>query len=108
MGLQFNVSPLIKQCEEIIDRFKMNKKLFDSGKKVEIANNDSQVRQFGLLPFEVPVDVRKVRHCLATGEHSDIDIHVEGHGLIAKSHKVILSLWSIPFAKVRIFPFILN
>ncbi|OAY82979.1 BTB/POZ domain-containing protein, partial [Ananas comosus] len=100
LSLQFNVSPLIKQCEEIIDRFKMNKKLFDSGKKVEIGNNDSKVRQFGLLPFEVPVDVRKLRHCLATGEHSDIDIHVEGHGLTAKSHKVILSLWSIPFAKM--------
>lgn len=31
LGVQFQVSPLVKQCEELIDHFKTNKKIFDSG-----------------------------------------------------------------------------
>ncbi|XP_026658037.1 BTB/POZ domain-containing protein At2g30600 isoform X2 [Phoenix dactylifera] len=100
LSIQFQVSPLTKQCEEIIDRFKMNKRIFDFGKKVEIANTSCEVRQFSTLPFEHPVDVRKLKHFLATGEHSDVNIYIEGHGLVARSHKLIISLWSVPFAKM--------
>ncbi|RWW23319.1 hypothetical protein GW17_00012438 [Ensete ventricosum] len=81
-----------------------NKKLFDSGKKVEIINPSSQVRQFGIFPCEVPLDIGKLKHFLATGEHSDIKIHIGDHGLVVQSHKLILSLWSAPFAKVRPHP----
>lgn len=100
LSIQFQVSPLTKQCEEIMDRFKMNKRLFDFGKKVEIANASSEVRQFSALPFELPVDVQKLKRFLATGEHSDVNIYIEGHGLVARSHKLIISLWSMPFAKM--------
>ncbi|XP_073011736.1 BTB/POZ domain-containing protein At2g30600 isoform X1 [Typha latifolia] len=100
LSIQFKVSPLIKHCEEIIERFKTSKKLFDSGKKVEITNSGYQIRQFNVFPFEVPVDVQKLKYCLETGEHSDVNIYVDGYGLVARSHKVILSLWSAPFAKM--------
>ncbi|CAL9106583.1 unnamed protein product [Musa textilis] len=100
LSLQFKVIALVKRCEEIMDRFRKNKKLFDSGKKVEITNPNSQVRQFGIFPCEVPLDMGKLKHFLATGEHSDIKIHIEDHGLVVQSHKLILSLWSAPFAKM--------
>lgn len=107
MSVQFQVYPLIKQCEEITERFKMNKKLFDSGKKVEISSQNYQEWQSGSLPGKVPVAVNNLMKFLVTGEHSDVNIYVEGHGLVARSHKLILSMWSSPFAKVCLFYFFL-
>ncbi|KAJ0967945.1 hypothetical protein J5N97_024862 [Dioscorea zingiberensis] len=100
LSLRFQVSSLAKKCDEIIGRFKTNKKLFDSGTKVEITSSGSQVRQHAILPHELPIDVEKLKQFFVTGEHSDLNIYIEGHGLIARSHKVILSLWSVPFAKM--------
>ncbi|KAG0459264.1 hypothetical protein HPP92_022392 [Vanilla planifolia] len=97
---QFEVMSLIKLCEGISDRFKTNKKLFDCGKKVEILNASYDVQQCGIFPCAVPAAIRKLKHFLATGEHSDVNIYVEGHGLIARSHKLILSIWSSPFEKM--------
>lgn len=91
---------MIKQCEEIIERFKTNKKLFDSGKKVEIASIGSEEWQSGAFPVEVPVMVRNLKRFLTTGEHSDVNIYIKGQGLVARSHKLVLSLWSAPFRKV--------
>ncbi|GKD79145.1 hypothetical protein Tco_1341766, partial [Tanacetum coccineum] len=34
LSLRFGATSLEKQCEEAIERFKLNKKLFDSGKNV--------------------------------------------------------------------------
>jgi len=103
LGIQFQVSSLIKQCDEIIDRFKMNKKLFDSGKKVKISTRSYQELQSGIIPGEVPVVMRNLKKFLATSEHSDVNIYIEGQGLVARAHKLVLSLWSAPFAKVYFF-----
>lgn len=40
LSFQFKVMSLVKQCEDCIERFKTNKKLFDSGKNVEICYPD--------------------------------------------------------------------
>ncbi|XP_020242844.1 BTB/POZ domain-containing protein At2g30600 [Asparagus officinalis] len=100
LGTHFQVSPLVKQCEEIIDRFKTNKKLFDSGKKVEIMSRIYHEWQSGIYPGTSPAVVSNLKKFLATGEHSDANIYIEGRGLVARSHKVVLSLWSAPFAKM--------
>ncbi|KAG8067672.1 hypothetical protein GUJ93_ZPchr0005g14295 [Zizania palustris] len=42
----------------------------------------------------------KIEQFLVNGEHSDVNIYVNGHGLVAHAHKLILSLWSMPFAKM--------
>ena len=103
LGIQFQVSSLIKQCEEIIDHFKTNKKLFDSGKKVEISTKSYQGLQSGIIPGEVPVVMCNLKKFLATNEYSDVNIYVKGQGLVARAHKLVLSLWSAPFAKVCFF-----
>lgn len=100
LSLKFQVLSLTKKCDEIIGRFKTNKKLFDSGTKVEITCSGSQVQQHAILPHELPIDVPKLKQFFVTHQHSDLNIYIEGHGFIAKSHKIILSLWSVPFAKV--------
>uniref|UniRef100_A0A1D1Y745 BTB/POZ domain-containing protein At2g30600 n=1 Tax=Anthurium amnicola TaxID=1678845 RepID=A0A1D1Y745_9ARAE len=100
LSVQFQIAPLTKHCEEIIDRFKINKKLFDSGKKVELVYFGPRVQQCGIFPSELPLDIQKLRHFLITCDHTDVSIHINGHGLIARAHKLILSVWSAPFAKM--------
>ncbi|OVA19556.1 BTB/POZ-like [Macleaya cordata] len=100
LSLQFEVMPLVKQCEEITDRFKLNKKLFDSGKKVEISHPCSRPQRCMVFPFELPINVQRLKQWLSTGDFSDLEIYIDGHGLVARSHKLILSLWSAAFTKM--------
>ncbi|KAK2999675.1 hypothetical protein RJ639_023754 [Escallonia herrerae] len=100
LSLQFQVMPLVKQCEEIIERFKLNKKLFGSGKNVEISYPSSRPHCGTAFPSALPLNTQKLRHFHLTGEYSDVDICMEGHDLVVRSHKVILGLWSVPFTKM--------
>ncbi|XP_020576565.1 BTB/POZ domain-containing protein At2g30600 [Phalaenopsis equestris] len=100
LGVQFHVMSLIEQCDEILDHFKTKKKSFDSGKQVEILNNSCAVQPCGIFPYGETAAVGKLKQFLASGEHSDVNIYVEGYGLVTRSHKLILSLWSAPFAKM--------
>ncbi|PKU59660.1 BTB/POZ domain-containing protein [Dendrobium catenatum] len=100
LSVQFQVLSLIKRCNEISDCFKTARKLFDSGMKVEIFSSTCEVQQSGLFPLEEPAVVGNLKQFLANGEHSDVNIYVEGHGLVARSHKLILSMWSTPYAKM--------
>ncbi|XP_061971911.1 BTB/POZ domain-containing protein At2g30600-like isoform X2 [Populus nigra] len=100
LSLQFEVMPLGKLCEEIVERFKLNKKLFDSGKNVELSYPSSQPHCCMAFPSQLPINVQRLKQLLSTGDYSDINIYIEGHGLVAQPHKVILSLWSVPFSKM--------
>ncbi|KAI3706133.1 hypothetical protein L1987_76391 [Smallanthus sonchifolius] len=92
---------LVKQCEEVIERFKLNKSLFDSGKNVEISYPNSQPHCGGpTFPLGLPVNVQKLEQFRNKGAFGDVDISIEGFGLVARSHKVILGLWSLPFMKM--------
>lgn len=86
-----------------MERFKLNKKLFDSGKCVELSYPCTRPHCCTAFPFGVPIDVLRLRQLHSTNKYSDVNIYIEGHGLIAQSHKIILSLWSLPFAKVFFF-----
>lgn len=91
----------MKQCEEMMERFKLNKKLFDSGKSVELSYPSSRLNSSTVFLNKLPVDVRRLNGSHLTGDYSDVDIYIEGHGLIAQSHRIILGLWSSPFTKVE-------
>lgn len=94
---------LTKQCKETIERFKFNKKLLDSGKSVEISH-PSNLRCGAAFPSGLPFNVHKLKQIHLDGEFCDVGIYIEGHGLVARAHKIVLSLWSIPFTKVCLFP----
>ncbi|KAI9200663.1 hypothetical protein LWI28_011349 [Acer negundo] len=100
LSSQFQVTPLMKQCVETMERFKLNKKLFDSGKNVELSYPSTQPHCGMVFPFGLPINVQKLKQLHSVGEYSDINIYIDGHGLVVKSHKIILSLWSVPFAKM--------
>lgn len=108
LALQFEVMPLVKQCQEMIGRFKSNKNLFHSGKNVELSYPSSRPHST-VFPFGLPVNIQKLKQLPITGEYSDVKIYIDCNGLAVQAHKVILSLWSIPFAKVRktLMPFFL-
>ncbi|KAL6861699.1 hypothetical protein ACP4OV_017399 [Aristida adscensionis] len=100
LSSQFKVRPLVKCCEEIIDRLKMDNKPSESGINLKVSSSGFQTHQFHSLPFKTPVDVQKIGQFFSSGEHSDVNIYVNGHGLVAKGHKLILSLWSVPLEKM--------
>ncbi|KAG6785575.1 hypothetical protein POTOM_007141 [Populus tomentosa] len=100
LSLQFEVIPLVRQCEETAERFKLNKKLFDSGKSVELSYPSFQPHCCMAFPSQLPMNVKRLKQLQSTGDYSDINIYIEGHGLVAQLHKVILSLWSVPFSKM--------
>lgn len=105
LSLQFKVKPLIKRCEEMLDCLtKMDNNISASSKKLEVSCSGSQAHQVDYFPFKAPVSVQKIKQFLASGEHSDINIFVSGQGLVAQAHKLVLSLWSMPFAKVHLCP----
>lgn len=102
LSQQFEVTPLVRQCEEILEQFKLNKKHFDSVKNVELSYPPCRP-QCMAFSSGLPLNLQKLREFLLSGEYSDVNIYVEGLGQAVKSHKVILSLWSVPFAKVSTF-----
>ncbi|XVE56276.1 hypothetical protein DITRI_Ditri03aG0225600 [Diplodiscus trichospermus] len=99
LSLQFEVLPLVKQCEEAMERFKINKKLFDSGRNVELSYVSSQPHRGGTFSG-LPINMQRLQQLRSTGEYSDISIYIEGQGLITRAHKVILGSYSVPFAKM--------
>lgn len=93
--------PLVKHCDEAMDRFKLNKKLFDSGKGVELEYPTTPTHHCRAFPFGLPVDMQRLKHLHLSGDYSDVNMCIEGsNGLVFRPHKIILSLWSVPFAKV--------
>ncbi|TKY57581.1 BTB/POZ domain-containing protein [Spatholobus suberectus] len=98
LSLQFEVMPLVKQCEETMERFKLDKKLFDTGKNVELTY--PSIRPHCSTFPSLPVSIQQLRQLKLTGQYSDVNIYIESYGFIAQAHKIVLSLWSIPFARM--------
>lgn len=91
--------PLVKQCEEILERLTSNEQLVESAKPVDISY-PSWLQCSKTFPYGLPINRERLEQFLSTGEYSDLDIYVGVHDLVLQSHKVILGSWSVPFAKV--------
>jgi BTB/POZ domain len=106
LAKQFKVSSLMKQCQKLTTTSEKNKQQFftNSGTTVEIVNDVTHMSQLGGFPFETHLNLEKLKCYLSTGEASDVNIYIAGYGLVARAHKLILSLRSSYFAKV-IFTF---
>ncbi|XP_078177941.1 BTB/POZ domain-containing protein isoform X1 [Carex rostrata] len=102
LAKQFKVSSLIKQCQKLITQLEKNRKeVFTySGANVEIMNDATRLSQSGGFPFETHLNLEKLKCYLSTGEASDVNIYIAGYGLVARAHKLILSLRSPPFSKM--------
>ncbi|KAJ7966968.1 BTB/POZ domain-containing protein [Quillaja saponaria] len=100
LSMEFEVKPLVKQCEETMERYKLNKRLFDSTKDVELSYPNTLLHCCSNLPIGLPLNSQRLKQLQSTGEYSDVNIYIEGHGHVARTHKIILSLWSTPFAKM--------
>lgn len=56
--------------------------------------------------INIPVNAAVLVQHLDSGEFSDVDLLVEDYGVVARAHRLILSAWSEPFAKVRSLSFV--
>ncbi|AES98295.2 BTB/POZ domain-containing protein At2g30600 [Medicago truncatula] len=98
LSLQFQVMPLVKQCEEVMERIKVDNKLFDTGKNVELTY-PCIGPHCSTLP-SLPVSIQRLVQLKLSGQYSDVNIYIESYGFVARVHRIVLSLWSIPFAKM--------
>ena len=101
LSSSFEVMPLVRQCEEYINRLKLSDRASEPCKRVELSCPISQPLSGFMFPTAFPADVAKLKKFYSSGEYSDVKICLSDHGLTFQSHKVILSLWSVAFAKVR-------
>lgn len=99
LSLQLECTTLTKQCEASIVRLK-RKALSDSSNQVEISHTSLPRQHHSFFSYELPIDAERLKQLLSTGEYSDVNVYVDDHGFFARSHKVILSLWSLPFTKM--------
>ncbi|BAT82897.1 BTB/POZ domain-containing protein [Vigna angularis] len=98
LSIQFEVMPLVKQCEETMERLKLDKKWLDTGKNVELTY--PSIRPHCSTLPSLPISIHQLKQLKLTGQFSDVSIYIESYGLIAQAHKIVLSLWSIPFARM--------
>ncbi|MCI18071.1 BTB/POZ domain-containing protein [Trifolium medium] len=98
--------PLVKQCEEIMERFKVDIKLFETGKNVELTYPCIGPHR-STLP-SLPVSIQRLGQLKLSGQYSDVNIYIESYGFVARAHRIVLSLWSIPFAKVTQFHYLIS
>eukprot|EP01018_Ginkgo_biloba_P004223 Gb_09011 [translate_table: standard] len=96
---EFGVESLVVQCEQMKDAFKDTS--FDGDHKLELMHTNPVhfLRHRPAFSSDIPIDVQKLEHLLQTGEYSDVDVYIEDYGLVARVHKLVLSVWSAPFAK---------
>ncbi|KAE8736189.1 BTB/POZ domain-containing protein [Hibiscus syriacus] len=99
LSSQFGVIPLLKQCEEAMEWLKANKTSLDSS-ETELSYASFHIHSGVNFCCGLPIDIQRLQQFLATGEYSDISIYIEDQGLIARAHKAILGLYSVPFAKM--------
>ncbi|CAN4094082.1 unnamed protein product [Withania somnifera] len=99
LSLQYKVMSLVKQCEEIFERIRSNKKLVYSAQFVGISY-PSWPQCSKTFPYGLPIDKERLERFLSTGEYSDLDIYVGVQDIVLRSHKVILGSWSTPFTKM--------
>lgn len=80
-----------------------NSKMSEEDLKVEIMYQSSVFREDqATCPLSVPLNTAKLLQLLESGEFSDVEVTIADHGKVAMAHRLILSAWSEPFAKVRI------
>ncbi|XP_010556054.1 PREDICTED: BTB/POZ domain-containing protein At2g30600 [Tarenaya hassleriana] len=100
LSSRFEVVPLVRQCEENMEQLKLRDKAFEPCKKVKISCPISQPLSSLMFPCSFPVNVEKLKMMYSTGEYCDVKINAGTEGLTFHCHKAILSLWSVPFAKM--------
>ncbi|CAN7137310.1 unnamed protein product [Brassica rapa subsp. narinosa] len=100
LSSKFEVMPLVRQCEEHINRLKLSDRVSDPCERVELSCPISQPLSGFMFPTAFPADVAKLKKFYSSGEYSDVKICLSDHGVTFQSHKVILSLWSVAFAKM--------
>ena len=96
---EFGVESLVVQCEQMKDALKDTPLRKDH--KLELLHSSpvTFLRNCPTFSSDLPIDVQKLKNLLETGKYNDVDVYIEGHGMVVQAHKIILSAGSAPFCK---------
>ena len=89
---EFGVESLVVQCEQMKDALKDMPMRKDH--KLELLHSSpvTFLRNFLTFSSDLPIDVQKLKNLLETGKYIDVDVYIEGHGLVVQAHKLVLSV----------------
>lgn len=103
LAAKFGLQCLASQCEELklplatgVDYDLRMSEQEELMYQCPLASQEEQ----GTCPLNVPVNTAKLLHLLESGAFSDVQVMIEDYGKVAESHRLVLSAWSEPFAKV--------
>lgn len=94
---EFGLHSLVQQCEQ--HRSALN--VPDQSRIVEFPFLSGTVGKYALAsPLMIPVVVEKLKKLWENEEFCDVELLLDGFGRVTSAHKLVLSAWSTPFAKV--------
>lgn len=104
----FGLEVLVSQCDELVTSLGRNSDKawetagggshkLDIKLKSTLGNADPK----GTFLSQLPIDVGKLSKLLDSGDFTDVELSVDGEDEVVRAHKLILSAWSHPLAKVR-------
>ena len=96
---EFGLNVLTRQCQEILKE--ANDGYISEGTVRLVCNSGVESNNTRLgFAANSPVDPLELKNIFNNGEFSDVDVFIDGINFVAQGHKLVLSAWSIPFAKV--------
>ena len=110
---EFGLQSLALQCEQLKVAFAAEAdyglKTLEEDPKVEIIYQRpvAFLENRPAFPFNIPIEASKLLQHLESGKFSEVEVTIENHGKVAQAHRLVLSAWSAPFAKVSVRSLIL-
>jgi len=103
---KFGLNCLVLQCRQlkaaVAEEAEFGGTISQEDSKLEL-KYQSPVTVFqdqSTCALNIPVNAAVLVQHLDSGEFSDVNLLVEDYGTVARAHRLILSAWSEPFAKV--------
>lgn len=97
---------MASQCEELINVIRRDSddvwETVGESRKVdiELKNILGKSDPDGFFLSQVPIDLGRLGELVDTGDYTDVELSVDGERQVVRAHRLILSAWSRPFAKV--------
>lgn len=105
LASDFGIEELVSQCEKL--QKKSDSDVGQGSKSKGGAIEDNLTIRFaeklettGAFLSQLPIDRQKLIDLYKNGTYSDVELSVDGIDELIRAHRLILSAWSHPFAKV--------
>ncbi|BBM99480.1 hypothetical protein MPTK1_1g21560 [Marchantia polymorpha subsp. ruderalis] len=100
---EFGIEELVSQCEKLQNKPKSlsdERLKYDKGAGNFTIRYAEKLETTGAFLSQLPIDPLKLSQLYKNGTCSDVDLSVDGFDELVRAHRLILSAWSNPFAKM--------